>query len=265
MTIISYNIRYGIANEVNPSNNWDVRKNFLTNYLSGLDGDIVGVQEALWFQLDYLVKNTNNRHYFFTGLGRDDGVHGGEHTAILFDSEKFQVLDGETFWLSDTPNLLSKSWQNKQYRICTWVLFEDIYLHHQFYVFNTHLEGNDEFNINAITLIHQKIAEFTDEAPVFVMGDMNLHPSNISYSYIVNPDQIKPLSDSFVVFHNSSNIDEYSVSYFDANYVPNSENRIDYIFISNHINVTHFEIPKARYGTNQTYSDHYPVVLKCKF
>jgi endonuclease/exonuclease/phosphatase family metal-dependent hydrolase len=264
LNLITYNIRLGSVNEPNPLDNWNVRRDPFCKYLASLNGDIIGVQEAYKFQIDYIIKHTNNRQYQYTGLGRDDGVHGGEHSAILFDVQKFKLLDGETFWLSDPPSYPNRAWGNGNYRVVTWALFESLENQKQFYVFNTHFDFSNEFHINAVNLIHSKISRFTFDAPVFVMGDMNLRPDSVGYAAFVNTSQTKPLRDSYVVYHNGSDPFDFSIAKFDANYVPTRPYRIDFIFVSDAVDVNTCEIPKASYGINQTYSDHYPVVLKCK-
>jgi len=58
------------------------------------------------------------------GAGRDDGKTKGEYSAILYRRERFEVEQGGTFWLSDTPEVPgSITWGNACTRICTWARF----------------------------------------------------------------------------------------------------------------------------------------------
>ena len=41
------------------------------------------------------------------GVGREDGNNKGEFTAIFYDTLKYRLLEQNTFWLSDTENIVS--------------------------------------------------------------------------------------------------------------------------------------------------------------
>jgi hypothetical protein len=138
LNLMTYNIRYGSAND--GINSWVYRKDVFVGYLNTFDLDILCIQEAEIDQITYIVKNLENQNYKYTGFGRDDGVHGGEHSAILFDSDKFKFLDGDTFWLSDFPLFPSRTWGNGNYRVCTWARFEEKSTNSQFCIFNTHYD-----------------------------------------------------------------------------------------------------------------------------
>src|SRR5690625_6463078 len=58
-SIMSYNIRYGTAND--GPDHWDHRKESLTNEIAFYEPDFVGVQEALDFQMEYLKENLPDR------------------------------------------------------------------------------------------------------------------------------------------------------------------------------------------------------------
>ncbi len=261
LKIMTYNIRLP-ATEQNPLNNWDNRKPFFVEYLDSIKADIIGVQEAYYRQLVYIAMNFQPYEYGYYGVGRDNGAFGGEFSAIFFRTDKFRLIDGGTFWLSSTPSVPSRTWGNVNYRICTWIRLEHRETKKQFFVFNTHFDFSVEFHINAATLIQEFISKNTGDLPVFLMGDFNLNNSHESYSYLDNFGT-KPLQDSYKLIHGTPIPFDYSVSKFDASYVPTSDRRIDYIFISNHIQPLNISIPKDSYGQNLTYSDHYPVILEC--
>jgi endonuclease/exonuclease/phosphatase family metal-dependent hydrolase len=262
LKIISYNIRYGTANEKNPLNNWEIRKGNFTQYLDSFNADIFCVQEALFDQLDYLQTNLSNRTYFYTGFGRNDGYQEGEYEAIFFDSNKYQFIDGDTFWLSDTPLYPSRTWGNSNYRVCTWARFQVITTGIQFCVFSTHYDFSDFFHEQASKLIQNKIVEYTANLPVLLMGDFNMHTTNSGFQYLEHYGE-KPLLDSFRLANGGTA--PYWASSNDGFKPTNTQDRIDFIFISSDISVLDCQIPHDSYGQNQTYSDHYPVILNCRF
>src|SRR5690606_33514413 len=67
--VMSFNIRYGTAPD--GENHWDKRKEFLVETIKAYDPDLLGTQETLGFQRDYLAKNLPA--YDYLGVGRDDG------------------------------------------------------------------------------------------------------------------------------------------------------------------------------------------------
>ena len=76
--------------------------------------------------------------YKFIGVGRDDGEKKGEFCAIYFDTTLYEILDYSTFWLSETPDLVSVGWDASLERICTYGLFASTHSGEKFWVFNTH-------------------------------------------------------------------------------------------------------------------------------
>ncbi|MFZ4629211.1 MAG: endonuclease/exonuclease/phosphatase family protein, partial [Blastocatellia bacterium] len=116
--VMSYNIRYGTAND--GENHWDKRRTFLVDTIRQFDPDLLGTQETLGFQRDYLAEALPG--YETLGVGRDDGAEKGEMTALYFKRERFEKLDGGHFWLSETPEIpASKSWDAALTRMATWV------------------------------------------------------------------------------------------------------------------------------------------------
>lgn len=258
LKIISYNIRNGMAREDNPANNWENRKDEFATYLNGFSADIIGVQEAYYFQVEYIKANLDNSIYKFTGFGREDGVHGGEHAAIIFDSNKLTFIDGDTFWLSDYPLFPSKTWDDSNYRVCTWARFKVKENDAQFCVFNTHYAtyGHyEEFHEKASRLIKQKIDEYSGGLPVLLMGDFNMQNDTGAFSILENQGD-KDLSDTYSGNRGSFNGWDPSKLY---------GSRIDFILVSSKVSVINCTVEQDTYGTGLVYSDHFPVVLDCMF
>ena len=154
--LISFNIRYD--NTSDTINNWNKRKASLASLIQHYDADIVGIQEGLHHQVDYLNNTLNG--FSYVGVGRDDGQQKGEYSAIFYNSDKFKVLKTNTFWLSETPEKVSVGWDASMERICTYALFENVTSKKQFYVFNTHFDHRGmQARVNSAELIYKKIKE----------------------------------------------------------------------------------------------------------
>ncbi len=264
--VVTYNIRLGVAQEKNPANNWVNRRDAFCAYVATLDADIIGVQEAYQFQLEDIKGRVNAlsgstfRSYKYTGFGRDDGVHGGEHSAILFDANLFAFVDGDTFWLSPTPDYPSKQWATSNYRVCTWARFERVATRAQFVVFCTHYAtGGDyaTFHENASALIKQRMPSYAGGLPTFLMGDLNMRNTTVAFDILLHGGTIA-LVDTY------TGPPTYSfASDFDATAHPTGNQKIDFILVNGLVTVSSCTVPHDWYGANQTYSDHYPVVVDC--
>ncbi len=120
--VMSFNIRYGTA--ADGENHWDRRKEFLAETIAAFDPDLLGTQETLAFQRDYLAERLKG--YTAYGAGRDDGRERGEMAAVFFRAGRFEKLDGGHFWLSEKPDVAgSKSWDAALTRIVTWLKLRD--------------------------------------------------------------------------------------------------------------------------------------------
>src|SRR3546814_15427461 len=64
-------------------------------------------------------------NYDRIGVGRKDGEKGGEYSAIFYKKDRFRLLDHDTFWLSETPEVPSKGWDAALNSICTWGKLRD--------------------------------------------------------------------------------------------------------------------------------------------
>jgi endonuclease/exonuclease/phosphatase family metal-dependent hydrolase len=121
--VMSFNIRYGTAADA--ENHWDKRKEFLLETIQNFDPDLLGTQETLAFQRDYLAEKLAG--YGYLGIGRDDGMEQGEMMALYYRKDRFEKLDGGHFWLSETPEKIgSKSWDSSLPRMATWVKLKDL-------------------------------------------------------------------------------------------------------------------------------------------
>ena len=174
LKLMTYNIRLDV--EGDGENNWSHRKEFFTSQIQFYEPDIFGIQEALPNQVIDITSALST--YNHIGIGRD-GINKGESSNIYYKKDRFEVLKNNTFWLSETPDVISKGWDAALNRICTYGLFKDLKTKNVFWVFNTHLDHKGELaKTNAILLILSKINSLNiNKYPVFFMGDFNSNPS----------------------------------------------------------------------------------------
>jgi len=73
LAVMTFNIRYGTAND--GENKWSSRRDMLFALLRKENPDLIGLQEALRFQIDEILAAVPG--YAVVGVGRDDGKAAG--------------------------------------------------------------------------------------------------------------------------------------------------------------------------------------------
>ncbi|PXX24591.1 endonuclease/exonuclease/phosphatase family protein [Arenibacter sp. ARW7G5Y1] len=252
--LISFNIKYDITSDT--INSWNKRRASMATLIKHYDADILGIQEGLHRQVDYL--NNALDGYTYVGVGRDDGQQKGEYSAIFYNSNKFKVLKTNTFWLSETPEKVSVGWDASMERICTYALFENLTTKKQFWVFNTHFDHRGKLaRVNSAQLIYKNIREInTSDLPVILMGDLNLTPDTEPIQFLK-----KNLTDAMEISQKPFYGPIGSFNGFDQDRI--MENRIDYIFV-NKIDVLSYTHIDDRMPNNMHISDHLPVLMTMK-
>ncbi len=175
LEVMTYNIRLDVA--VDGKNAWPLRKEFLTSQIQFYEPDIFGIQEAKpnqVFDISIMLPK-----YDQVGIGRE-GKGTGESSNIYYKKDRFILKESNTFWLSETPNKVSKGWDAAYNRVCTYALLKDKKTRKNIWVFNTHLDHVGEVaRTKGIELILSKIAAVnTKNYPVIFMGDFNSEPTS---------------------------------------------------------------------------------------
>ena len=256
LKLMTYNIRLDV--ESDGENKWSNRKDYFASQIKFYEPDIFGVQEAKPNQVADITSILSQ--YNYVGIGRE-GFGKGESSAIFFKKDRFKVVEDSTFWLSETPNVISKGWDAAFNRVCTFALFKDLKTKKTFWVFNTHLDHIGELaRTNGIQLILSKIKALnTQNNTVFFMGDFNSKPTDdkiISLNKEMNDcrriSEEKPFGPkgTFNGFKHNEPVDEL----------------IDYIFISKN---SKFKVKKFAVLSDSKDlkypSDHLPVYVEISY
>lgn len=175
--------------------------------------------------------------YDYIGVGRDDGKQAGEHSAIFYRTDKFEVLDHGDFWLSEIQDRPNKGWDAVLPRICTWGEFRDKKTGFIFLFFNLHMDHvGVQARAESAKLILQKIKDFPKELPAILTGDFNVDQNNESYKLLDNSGIMR---------------DSYEIA--DLRYVPNgtfnafytdrkTDERIDHLFLTSDFKVKKYGV-----------------------
>lgn len=105
------------------------------------------------------------------------------YNAIYWDPDKLDLLKEGGFWLSETPDERSRSWDSSHVRSATWARFRTLQ-GAEFFHFNTHLDHKSgEARVEGSRLIISRLDELTDgELPALVTGDFNCNPGFKTYN-----------------------------------------------------------------------------------
>ena len=250
-TIISYNIRYD--NKWDKENKWSLRKKRLVRLLVDYSPSIFGIQEGLHTQVNYIDSSLTNYNYI--GVGREDGNTKGEFCAIYFDTDHYEVLETSTFWLSETPDVVSVGWDAALERICSYGLFKHRISDEKIWIFNSHFDHVGSIaRKKSAELILKKIKEMnTKSFPVVLMGDFNSNPESGPIKILKND-----LQDALEISLTNLRGPKGTFNGFD-NRNP-LDKRIDYIFVKDR-KITSYRHIDDRLTNNQHISDHFPVMI----
>ena len=253
INIVSFNIRLNTSHDA--ENAWPNRSEMVSGLLRFHDADIFGLQEAKYEQIVDLENDLPD--FEWIGVGRDDGVKGGEFSPVFYKPSKFILIKHGNFWLSETPEKPGKGWDAACNRLVTWGLMQSKVTGKQFLFLNTHFDHvGTEARKNSAFLIKEKIEEMTHNKnlPVILTGDFNLTPDQEPISLIKNflrdsrDISIEPPYGPVGTF-NGFKIDA------------DLDRRIDYIFVHGNIKVlkhaTLTDMKEKRFP-----SDHLPVFAK---
>lgn len=167
--LMSCNLRCLTPLDLN-QRSWFYRADLIMDGIENQAPGIIGFQEATVWQYDYLVRSMPDYDSVITY--RDESVI-AEGCPIFYHTERFSLVDKGSFWLSETPEVMSRDWGAACYRITSYVILTDNASGRDFVVFNTHLDHvSDEARIRGMEVILDKIAQFGG-LPAVIMGDLN--------------------------------------------------------------------------------------------
>lgn len=255
LKVMSYNIRYDTPSDGEHA--WSKRKDFWSSQISFYEPDVMGIQEALPNQVADI--QSLLPEYDYVGTARD-GVNKGESSNIFYKKNRFVVLQESTFWLSETPDVISRGWDAALNRICTYALLKDKLSQVSFWVFNTHLDHNGELaRTNSIRLIVSKIQELnTQDYPVILMGDFNSVPEDERMVMLKNEMQDSRDISTEKPFGPTGTFNELK-------HQEPVTSRIDYIFLSKNNPFTVQKYAVLSDAVDLKYpSDHLPVYVELR-
>ena len=255
VSVVSCNVRVDNSAQ-DGSNRWSERRQAAVEMVLREKPVVMGLQEAQAHQITYLARNCTD--YAWYGLGRDTGTpppetdsYAREETmAIFWNKTEAELLDKGTFWLSETPDAVSKLPSADYRRTCTWGLFRHRETGSRFYLFNTHLATESVPRGEQIGILIAGMKRINDRRlPAFLTGDFNADTDEAAFApllvYLSDARAAAPLTDARATWND----------YGQAAGVK----RYDHVlFLSGRCVARRFRVLTDDYGAPYI-SDHYPV------
>lgn len=253
ISVISFNIR--VDNAADGTNVWRNRRDAVVTMIERERPMLLGLQEAQPHQITYLSEHCPD--YAWYGLGRDTGKvppatdsYAAEETmAIFWRTAELELLDKGTFWLSETPDQVSKGWDASYRRTCTWAGFRHKKSGQTCYFFNTHLDNDGKVaREESIKLLVSRMNTINSKRRVsFLTADFNSNVTDACFA---------PLH---VYMRDARANAAVSDDYPSWNGYGASTGRLDHVFFSgDNCTAREFRTLRGDYGVPYI-SDHYPV------
>lgn len=213
---------------------------------------LVGLQEAFPGQIEDLRRALPGWESFGQGRAAD---RTDEASPIFWNAARFKRLDAGEFWLSDQPEKPgSKAWRAAFPRICSWVKFKDRATGKEFFHFNTHLDYRSiDARRHSVELILRRIESIAGKSPVVLTGDFNDEIGTAKYlaevkkkdKTVLTPDGPNhPINLTKKVLRDAREIstsEPKGTVWSDNGYGEKHVKRIDYIFVSDKVEVSAYE------------------------
>lgn len=246
LRIMSFNIRYGNLENLSRK----AREPYVAETVRKGHPDSFGVQEATPTWMKYLAKELGDE-YAYVGVGRTDGKNKGEYSAIFYLKDKYEVVESDTFWLSETPEKPSTGWDASMHRICTWAILKNKETGVQYVHLNAHFDHiGDEARKNSVDMILEKAKVYKD-LPVVYTADMNIVEGTEIYERMVADGTLRDAK------YTAEDTMDY-LTFHDLNPSENEGRILDYVMVNDKFEAKVYKVVTA--GVDGRFvSDHYPV------
>lgn len=254
LRIMSFNIRFGTA--ADGENHWNKRQTHVATTIADFKPDLVGTQETLQFQADFIHSQLPGYTYF----GRSRMKTPNEHCGIFYRTARFTWLAGGHFWLSESPEVPeSISWDSSLPRMASWVLLQDLEndVSPSILFVNTHFDHRGgEARLQSARLIRRRIDQLrtiADAPLVIVTGDFNTGVDSPPYAAFLKDNQ--HLVDTYRSRSAARELGEGTFNGFEGK---SDGPRIDWILADPRLNCQAAEIVRRQFDSRYP-SDHFPV------
>ena len=170
LTIATFNLRNSLGREW--EHIWWRRRGITLETIRLLDADVIGFQEAHWWQYRWLARKLGPA-WQHVGVGRRRGGRLGEHVPLFARRSRLTILDATTRWFGDRPQTPGTRLPDASFpRITTSFRARPTEGGPTIGVFNTHLDEHLATNRRDAA---EQLLGWSAEAgrPSVILGDLN--------------------------------------------------------------------------------------------
>lgn len=224
--------------------------------LEDIHPDIMGTQEFTYTYSRRLTKEFAERGealpYAIEECSVDGvGKKGGGWNAIIYRTDRFERLDGGTFWLSNTPDISSGFVTNHK-RVCTWLLLKDKQTDKTFVAANTHLDHtSNAMRVKQVAVLMEELPKRVGDYPIYLTGDFNCGRGSDPYNAVAG---------TFTDAREGAWVEASTMRGTFHGYHDQAYSEIDFVFHSEHSLPIRYEIISKKY--ENFVSDHYGVMVE---
>ncbi|MGV8885140.1 MAG: endonuclease/exonuclease/phosphatase family protein [Microbacteriaceae bacterium] len=249
--VMSFNIRRRMPHFGKPKpDTWSFRSPAMHRLLADEQPTILGVQEAMPDQTDFVARALGSR-YRWIGYGRNFNRR-GERCPIFYDADRLKLTEWTQWMLSDTPAIAgSRTWGNTVPRIVLSARFTDRATGIPLHVLNTHLDHRSRNSrVEAARMLARILR--ADDVAALLTGDFNTSIGTEPYNQLIADGAI----DTWDAAHERLT-EEWGT--FPNYHQPRlGLKRIDWILANSGVTVRSVGINRARWRGIAA-SDHLPV------
>ena len=247
LKVMTFNIR-GTTTEDDAFNNWGMRAGACRDMIIDQQPSIVGFQELVATEWKYMSGALASHGY--VGAPVDDPMN-----SFMYRPDELEVLSEGVFWLSDTPDKSSTSWDG-YVRYVHWAVMKVLSSGQEFFYINTHFGLTTASRKSAMTLIQKRIKLLnTNNLPIVMMADFNTHATDSVFEGIresmVCTREVAPITDDVKTYNAWGN---EAKAY-----------QCDHIWITNTIKCSEYKTVIQWYDGHKYVSDHFPVYSIIEF
>ncbi len=250
LNVMSFNIRLDRDDGIN---SWKYRMPIVKSYLEETSPDIIGFQEPLQNQVRDLENMLDV--YEWVGDGRNED-RSGEACPVFFKKKVFLLLDHDTFWVSDTPNIPGSIGPGAQLpRIVTWVKLKHKESEEIVFFFNTHFSHvSADARKLATQIMSSKMSKIVGDRLLIALGDFNLQQGGEEYEFLT--EQFGKSNSLVNVQYIAEDVIMGKTTF--NGYSRDRERIIDFIFVSEKFDSLIFRIDEI-VENGVFISDHWPL------
>jgi endonuclease/exonuclease/phosphatase family metal-dependent hydrolase len=182
LKVMSFNLRTTNARDPCPNGCWEQRKWRAKEMLARYVPDLIGTQEGAPIQIDFFTKDLG-----YASHGECAGnCEGNERNSIFYKTERWELIEGSTFALSDTPDIIgSNTWNLEYLRAAVWGRFRDRWTDNIVCMFNTHYDISRGQSQSSLLVASRIQRHCKPQDTLVFTGDMNTELNTQAIQYLL--------------------------------------------------------------------------------